>query len=65
MGRRSRKRSFPVWEKKRRKRAEKLRVQVMAIYADAILAVVKRPNLLFSGAEPFTGRVVKFAVREG
>lgn len=65
MGRRSRKRSFPHWEKQHRKRSEKLRAQVMGIYANAIVAVVKRPNLLFSGAEPFTGRVVKFAVREG
>lgn len=62
MGRRSRKRSFPHWEKKHRERAEKLRARVMGIYANAILAVVKRPNPLFSGTEPFTGRTVKFAV---
>lgn len=47
MGRRSRKRSFPVWEKKHRKRAEKLRAQVLKIYLHAFGRIMDAPSPLW------------------
>lgn len=48
MSHRSRKRSFPHWEKKHRKRAEKLRAQVLRLYAYAFGRIMDAPEPMWS-----------------
>ena len=53
MGRRSRKRSFPFWEKKHLKRAAQLRRRVLRMYSDAFTRIVDAPSPLLSEAKRF------------
>ena len=62
----SRKRSFPHWEKKHRKRAEELRRRVMKMYAVTIAGVVNTPDALWDAvrrvAVPGGGEPIRFMV---
>ena len=66
MGRRSRKRSFPAWEKKHLKRAAQLRRRVLRMYSDAFARIVDAPTPMLSEARRLAMGVqvpvIRFAV---